>query len=116
MSGGCHARHPGPHPAGTAFATGTRAMPYRVELREQHNHGHLICSPATSEPHHSLQAAGEAARQDAVEHAKAHRVDVRVQIYAPSGQLALGTQVRHFEVAAARSAARPRLVAVSGGR
>ncbi|WP_157498988.1 hypothetical protein [Lysobacter sp. Root604] len=75
-------------------------MPYRVELREQHNRGSLICSPATIEPHRDLQAAGAAAHQDAVEHAKAYRVDVRVQIYAPSGQLAMGTQVRHSEVAA----------------
>ncbi|NUO76587.1 MAG: hypothetical protein HOQ32_11300 [Lysobacter sp.] len=75
-------------------------MPYRVELREQHNLGSLICSPATIEAHRDLQAAGAAARHDAVEHAKAYRVDVRVQIYTPSGQLAVGTQVRHLEVAA----------------
>lgn len=91
-------------------------MSYRVELREQHNHGSLICSPATIAPHRDLQAAGAAAHHDAVEHAKAHRVDVRVQVYAPSGQLAMGTQVRHFEVMAAGSAARPRLVAVGGLR
>lgn len=75
-------------------------MPYRVELREQHNHGSLICSRATIDVHRDLQAADAAARHDAIEHAKAYRVDVRVQIYAPSGQLAVGTQVRHFEVAA----------------
>lgn len=90
-------------------------MPYRVELREQHNQGSPICSPATIEPHRDLQAAGVAAHRDAVEHAKAYRVDVRVQIYAPSGQLAVGTQVRHFEVAApARQ--RPRLALVASAR
>ncbi|RDZ28333.1 hypothetical protein [Lysobacter silvisoli] len=78
-------------------------MPYRVELHEPRPLGRPICSPATVECHPSLRAASEAARRDAVEHAKAYRVDVRVQIFGPCGRLTVGTQVRYSELMAPRA-------------